>query len=347
MSLFRNAQVAGAAVLFVASSAAAASGWSASFRSEALATYVDSGRVLVIAAGVRADSQPAAVELAAALRATGKVGLVMTDEGLGDVSGLDDAAIVKKAAGLPVDVHAVVRVFPGDGGNVAAVVTLYSKTGEVRGAFSAKRGEPLAPKAESAAAGLTERTQSVVSRVLGGEKKQRSAAEEEFDKKSIYVRGGALVNAYGVAVRQWAVYHLGKEGRMLEPLEIFELAQRPDLVKSYHSRRRLKWIIGGIGLGMLIGSSILPVVVGGNDGWKWYVASTGATVGLVVALGGAVMSPSPISHGEMRGLVEEYNRKLRTELGLAAAPPAAPAGTYGLHPFLLPGGGGLAFQQSF
>ena len=123
----------------------AAANWSETFQPEAVASYQDEEgqQYIVIAAGDRAQSAPAAESLTKALRAA-KAKMVMDDKSLGNVSELDDAAIVAKAAKLPIQEIVIVRIFETapDAPNMA-VVTVYDKEANVLWALSATQGEPL------------------------------------------------------------------------------------------------------------------------------------------------------------------------------------------------------------
>src|SRR5690554_4983897 len=133
------------ASLLVATPAAA--NWSETFQPEAVGSYQEQEgqQYIMIAAGDRAQSAPAAQSLTTALRAA-KAKMVMDDKSLGDVSELDDSAIVTKVTKLPIEQIVIVRIFEtGADAPQMAVVTAYDKQANVLWALSATQGEALAP----------------------------------------------------------------------------------------------------------------------------------------------------------------------------------------------------------
>ena len=134
-----------------------AAAWDRTFTAASLASYLEgeSGKLIVVAAGPRdSGAREAADALAKAARASGKAKLVMGDDGLGQIAALEDGAIVKKCGNLPVARIIVVRVFPGAGGEAAtAVVTMFDKSGNAVGAFSAQAGQPLETQTDKQSAG--------------------------------------------------------------------------------------------------------------------------------------------------------------------------------------------------
>src|SRR5690242_6451570 len=93
-----------------------AASWTDTFPPAAVASYLDADgrRVLVAGAGEKTEPLRAASDaFATALRQSGRAKLVMDASPLGDLSQASDEQIVKKAQALPVELIAVVRVFPG------------------------------------------------------------------------------------------------------------------------------------------------------------------------------------------------------------------------------------------
>src|SRR4051812_38313352 len=111
------------ALLVAASPAHAADEWSASFPPEILASSlpaVERARIVVVAAD-DVNAPAAALALRNALAATGRA-LAIDQSAMGSVAGLDDRAIVEKAAPLPIELIAVVRVFSDAGGAAPTAV---------------------------------------------------------------------------------------------------------------------------------------------------------------------------------------------------------------------------------
>jgi hypothetical protein len=106
--------------------------WDTSFAPAAVRTYLegDAPSVLVAAAGVSSEDLTAAASaLEKSVRQGKGVKLVMNALSLGDLSSASDTDIVKKAGMLPVDVVAVLRVFPGQNALMAVVsFVLWSKS---------------------------------------------------------------------------------------------------------------------------------------------------------------------------------------------------------------------------
>src|SRR5690606_25352684 len=102
--------------------------------------------IVVVAGEKTAAATEAGKALADAARGTAR--LVMDDSSLGDVSALDDQAIVAKSQHLPVDRIAIVRVFPGASADTA-VVTVYDKKATVLSSFSGESGTPMTAQADA------------------------------------------------------------------------------------------------------------------------------------------------------------------------------------------------------
>jgi hypothetical protein len=125
-------------------------GWSITFSPQSLtAISTPLSAVVVIAGGGQPDGAAAANALIAGLRASGRASLVMDASSIGDVSTLDDAAMVARAQSLPVDQIVIVRTFPDGPGQVAAVVSIYDKRGASLGASRGSRGSPLVAAAQA------------------------------------------------------------------------------------------------------------------------------------------------------------------------------------------------------
>lgn len=253
-----------AALLAPADAFAAGSGledWSKALPPAAVETYLsgDGVKVLVAAAGGDAAERDAAAKaLADALRASKRVKLVLPDDALGDLSALDDAAVVAKAKAQPVDQVFVARVFPGDAGAWSAVVTVYAKDGSTIDAFTAGTSEPLAARAAggTAGAGLTSATVAAIQSAGAGVAKDRQAAVDEFEKRAIYSENWAAVDASnGQVVSTWTQLYKGKYKEPLPGAKLYEYLGRDDLAKKYRSRAALN-------TGMFVGG--LAGVIGGT-----------------------------------------------------------------------------------
>src|SRR5262249_10265501 len=87
--------------------------WENSFPPSSVASYFHGLHVSLIVVGAGGDARDAVDAFTSAARASRRFELVMTGDGLGDVSKLDDATIVSRCGKLPVNHVAIVRVFPG------------------------------------------------------------------------------------------------------------------------------------------------------------------------------------------------------------------------------------------
>jgi hypothetical protein len=134
-------------------------GWTTTFGPAAVTAYYRPTSVAVIPAGVsdrnRVEARAAAAALLAAYRAAG---VTRTDDArtLGELGDAEDQVIVTRAAALPADSISIVRVYL-DGTAPRAVVTLYSKTGQLVGGFTAVAGQALvAPAARGDEGGIAD-----------------------------------------------------------------------------------------------------------------------------------------------------------------------------------------------
>lgn len=251
------------AALFAPLSAFAAD-WSKALPAPAVESYLsgEGVKVLVAAAGGDAAERDAAAKaLTDALRASKRVKLVLPDDALGDLSALDDAAIVAKAKAQPVDQVFVARVFPGDAGAWSAVVTMYAKDGTTIEAFTGGTSDPLAARATgggaTAGAGLSTVAVGAIQSAGAGLAKDRQAAVDEFEKRAIYAENWAAVDARnGQVVSTWTNMYKGKYKEPLPGAKLYEYIGRDDLAKKYRGRSALNAGLFLGGLGGIVGGSV-------------------------------------------------------------------------------------------
>jgi hypothetical protein len=361
---------------------AAVDGWAQSFDPKPLASYLDAeGISLLVASGgeVAEDARTAARALRKALRATGKTRLVMDDGALGDLSGLSDKQIVERCASLPAEVVAVTRVFPGsDGHPPTAVVAFYAKrSGSTLATFTVEAGSPLPPRAvepaQATAAPVTETVAHAVPETKPQEKpeeKPAAAGPAQYEDSYIWSPQKPPLEAQtGAALDRWSQFYRGKAAAQLSGEDFYVALGRSDLAASYRARATAKtWLtVSGL-VGLVGGASVIiagaltqgpcttedsltqvcvayqqvnpPLLIGG--------AVIGAA-GLAVAIVGFTFNSNPVGAAEARSLVEEYDRKLRKELGLPPddAPPPPPEKavlSWDVGGFTVPGGGGLSLR---
>lgn len=283
---FFAAQSIGSTVL--AHDAAAESAWQKSFSADAVASYLREGdkSVLVAAAGEKSsDLTDATAALVASLRAHKPAVMVMTGEALGNIAALDDEAIAKKAAHLPVGLVAVVRVFPGD--PPAAVVSFLDKTGKAVTALSVTRGTPLAlgDKAKgTAGAGVTTAAADAIARIHdekrgdkgaekggatgqgGDENADAAARSEEYAANYVGFQDWIGVNQYGQVVSTFSTMYLGSMHKPLGLDAFYDHIGRKDLGDSARTRGRVRGSLFLGGTLLMIGGLIyLKDISAGTD----------------------------------------------------------------------------------
>jgi hypothetical protein len=250
---------------------ALAADWPKAFPSTATSSQHEA-RTSLIVVGVGAagsESKLAAAALASALRTSGKLALVMGDEALGDVSALDDAAVVKRCAHLPVSHVAVVRVFDGAPGQPGtAVVTTYDKKGEVVVAYSTREDAPLEARAgaSTASEGVTSNAAEAVASIS----KESSAHAEEYDKKFIGSDDFIAVNQYGATVATGTNFYQGKYKRPLDWPEFYNLVGDKQLAHQYNENLAARWLL--IGGGTVVAVAAPLVWVGARESIRYPVA---------------------------------------------------------------------------
>ncbi len=346
--------------------ASAQSGWDASFTPGAVASYLRDHHkaLLVVGSGeLPAERDAAVAALARGVRESRRAS-VMTGESLGDVSALDDAAIVKKAAHLPVVLIGVLRVFPGaEGEQPAAVVSFYGKDGQAVTALSVQKGTALqsatgAPAAVSAGASAEAiaAVETLKTHRRGGDARDDIALPPELE--SSYDEQALVVNVDGA---RWTAIRKNRPKERLDATEFFNALGRQDLVESYESNRIVKYALVGSG-GLLtlagIGAVLYPLFDGCEflgtpqcDSTQLLTAILAVTIGPAVAgfgirlfIGGLVWDAHPINAAEARLMADEHNRKLRSNLLSPSARRDGPPLQLGVRVSQNGGGLSLAFQ---
>lgn len=300
--------------------------WAASFPGPLVGSQLELERGGYLVAPVGETAHAAATALEAGLRSSNRAQLVMDAGTLGDLTGLDDRQIVERCRGLPIERVATVRVFAVEGGPTQAVVALYALDGTRKAAFAAEAGKPLAARPEPAPAAAAQKS-----------------AKDLYDERYIgfadvqIFQGSDMTNV----MRRWITPFQGKYRHPLEGVRFFEVAGREDLVAAYHHRNRVRLGIGLGGVGVMLGGGGLITwgLTGActkrdvvkdqclsRDATPLIAGGITAGVGLVAVLVAAVIDPNPVDAPAAREIADQYNRKLRRELGLEEArregPPA-------------------------
>lgn len=307
------------------SSTAFAQTWNDTFEAEAVHSHMsqDGHQFLVVAAGDGGESvKEAAKSLEAALR-SGPASLVMNDEALGSVEGLDDDAIAEKAAALPVDRVAIVRVFAGaTETDETVVVMVRDKEGETLWALSGTRGVAVEAPAGTTSAVVDSSVAESASSAVRESGEENMAAQEEYNKMFIW----APVNKYGVLLSSRSMYQ-GKYKKVLRPSQFYHEVGRPDLAQelaSNQAQRTAGFLISGVGYLGLIGSVpwwFFEGAVSFSDNRNAHYIGpallSGASIAAVIV--GIVIMPNqiqPITQSEALELADQYNQRLKKDLGL-------------------------------
>lgn len=310
--------------------------WSQTMAWSALAPHLprNQSRIVVVAAADDQQTGRAGLVLQTALRASGQVESVLEGDLLGSVESLSDQAIVQKAAGLPVDAVAVVRLL-GTEEQPSAVVNFYTLQGDLLAGLSAPMGQPLSPSHEGPGASA-----------LDGERARspRSTAKQlalqEYAEHFVGFVGFGPANAEVTAttLRSLDAYR-GSLQRPLQPAAFYTLMGHPEIGQAYTDRlaysRRL-FIGSAVSFGVgLAAVSISGAAVAGSLGTpseediqtRFRLGVAGICVGLVgnivsLSLLGAgiarYLDRHPVPPSEVLRMGDRYNRSLRRRLGLEA-----------------------------
>lgn len=323
-----------AAVVSLFPGGASAEGWDGSFPPAATASHlVGAGSgVVVVAATEGADCREAAAAMQVSLREEGGIPLVMDGTALGPVTDLDDAAIVKRSAHLPVERIAVVRYYPGSGGAPgSAVVTVYDKEGSALQGFAVRSGEVLAAREEeSPGKGVSAKAVQVVGTLREDRKSTIKKSNEEFDRLHIWFaeRISVTTSGFSAMVTSEGIPYQGKAGKKLEGAAFYEVVGREDLASSYRTwnawKQGLTW--GGLAVStaglvwMVITPSRCESAVGDSCFEDNLIGGLAVSlVGTTSTYVGIAINPHPVDNRTMKGLAEEYNDGLRSRLGLTAS----------------------------
>jgi hypothetical protein len=329
--------------------------WSTTFATEPVATHLQGSalRVVVVTAGSEsADSKEASQALEAALKATKKARVVVSSASLGKFTAMDDEAIVKKCAKLPLDVVITVRAFDGDEG-ATVIVTLYDKAGEVLSAFSAEKGRKIAARSEDAPLEVSKASRTVkkvigepvakasteASETSGGLEAPQEIGNDAYDTKYIGFEQWVGINRYGAVVSTWSTPYQGKYHRELSNAEFYEIVERPDLAEKYRAKNRVRLGLGlglglggvvagatmvGVGTAMALGSSSgggcrvygIPTTINPYPGCLEYAPTSGG-IGVGLLISGSVLSLAGIVGGMVAMFMNPHPVKPHEALALA------------------------------
>jgi len=271
--------------------------WSATFPPDRLATHLPEGEklsVLVAAAGP--ESAEAAQALQAAFRATGRAELVMDEAPLGGVAGLEDPAIVKRAAGQPVDAVVVVRVFHSGAEPPTVVVAAYDRSGGATFGFSARAGAPM----EAASAAQRTAGQRASQQVA----ELARAASDAYDQKMVGIDEFYSQGLFGKTLGYTQPYQ-GKYKHEIGWEAFYEITGHKDLAARLAGGKTLKFTLSlagfvGVPAGLLL-LLLYPPLIG--------AAVIGGAA--VCWLFSAILDPQPADLEQRKKIAEDYNASLR------------------------------------
>jgi hypothetical protein len=375
------------ALLLVSVSTAAAdpAAWKTSFTGPAVASqHAVAMDGLVVTGGGAADParDEAVTAVLDAYRSSGRVSLVIDAAPLGDLTGLADADIVKRAGALAVSHVAVVRLFASTAGQPTAMVSVYDRTGTPVTSFVATAGAALpvrataAPPAEPtvapASTGISRDTFDSVASAQKASQRDAAAAKAEFNDNFVWVDGFTVVNGYGMPIASGAIAYQGIERRPLNGASFYTAVGRDDLASRYRSRRNTKigFIVGGTAVAI---GAILYAASGLDCEYPDFPSTPAEDAayerceddgmsrlqwGLGISLVGSLAStialfvPShPVPVSTRRQLAIEHNEGLRTRLGLDSEYTPrllrSPIRDVNVTPYAAAGGGGLVLQGRF
>jgi hypothetical protein len=324
--------------------------WAATFEPKAVGSYLGDERPKVIVIAANEEAGAASKALRGALVQSGRTGLVMDDAAVGSVEGLDDAAIVERAKSQPVDTIAVVRVFDAGEDPSDVVVMFYGVGGELTVALTGTAGAPIPERsiapgstgvssgAAEAVAELTRDPEPTATEV------ELERAQRQYDAQYLWLEKWVGINAQsGLVITKWSTIKQGKYGNEVPGPQVYEILGRPDLARQYRTRRAIKYGVGissiaaGVGLmaggmGIVFGNTRArganfgfddPIGQGKTDPPVRVSSKAGYAM---LGIGAGIMTfgsffirlfkPHPVSVPEMARLMDEYNRKLRKDLGL-------------------------------
>ncbi len=303
--------------------------WSAAFSQEGVADQrlVSEVKLLLAVAGPSTpELRSATVALRTALESLPNA---FVKEVRGSSFETDDDVVVAKGS-TPfgqADAVFVLRVFEGT--PPTAVVSVMRQDGTLKRAFTVRAGVTIVGHVSSAGEGASEQQlageDEATKDSAGAAKKSGNAGYKE---KAIMVGTQvAMVSRSG----EEATFVIGQneifQGGKIIPDEpsLYRAIGRADLAEKYESMETTKHTISILGIGaIMVGSALAlfsPSVIDSS-----YESDGQLNAGLVVMGVGIVASmvawgidSSPVTEPELRGLVYDYNKDLRTEHGIEGA----------------------------
>ena len=333
-------------------------GWRAAFVAERVVAHHRPRSIAIFAGGDRRGDSGAAVLSAAvalgeAYRGAG-VEPVPEPEGLGDLDGLDDPAIVARAASTQAESIAVVRVLSG-GPRLRALVSIYDRRAALVTAYTTTAGEPVRPPGPES--GGPPGAATATAKPPLAQDGEPGRAQQEYARRSISMKW----DPDDVEPDYYVWTSLGE--RAVDGAEFYDAVGRADLAASVRRRRSggvTALVVGGI----LVNAAFLYPLLNSCDGSfdevdscfesRWLTALGVAAAGFAVGGVGLyhVIRRDPLDPPERVGLAREYNGRLRRELGLPQEVGQIDRAdrafvSLGLAPFVGENGGGMSLVGRF
>jgi hypothetical protein len=154
-------------------------------------------------------------------------------------------------------------------------------------------------------------------------------AQAQYDQRYVWFEDRLARNDLGVA-REVTLVRQGKQAALLIGEAAYLAIDRPDLAETYRVRKITKWSLFFGGLALSAGAyayrqlgvsciSIDPAngACSQREPIRWWTA-TGVTVGgFATAIFALIWNPNPVVGEDFKKLGEQFNQRLRRELGLA------------------------------
>jgi hypothetical protein len=169
---------------------------------------------------------------------------------------------------------------------------------------------------------------------------EQGDAEAEFNRRSIRFGPSYDLRAagnYTATNRRWTTYQ-GDVRQKLSRFQFYQTVGRPDLIESYASRKRAAiagFVIGGIAAGaayvlftVALGEELDCTIDFNNSSFERHCQDGNYTPTLLAAAVSGIAFVTgiyyvthlqPLDDGEAKALANDYNQRLRHQLGLPVA----------------------------
>lgn len=288
-------------------------GWSASF-STAATKHFENLSTTVVPVGSASDAP--AVALLAALRMASRP-VTEAPRWRNAADWPDDKLVTEAVKATGAARVAIVRASPRIGaGPPLATVAIYSDTGDAKGSFFVRMGEPFVESDRAVAANDEEGLQDDITHYRPVDEKLVRARYLHFEEKVLLSDG-----AYAGDVN-WPL--LGEQAQRISWEEFYRIVGRQDVAKRISDAGATR-----LGLGLSAGGLVLLSLIVGAISSSALSIGVGVVVVTVGLLGGAVLALlawATVADGlemtECRRLAEDYNKRLaRGEVKTADASP--------------------------